>query len=557
MKKLKVCAYARVSTGSEEQESSYNNQLSYFSREIAAKGHEFCGIYADKGLTGTKLERTEFEKMLYDAGIDVFKLNSSKNDIRNNRKHTVYELSDRKPKFNEIWIKNTSRFARNTLSFELIDKLRNKGVNIYFLEQNLNTKDVGNDLILKIFQMFDEQDSRDKSLKVISGVKESSKNNIVRTTTTIYGYKYYPMPENRLEIIPDEAEVIKTIFNLSASGYGYRRIINYLTENKIFTRQGKKFAQNTIRSILRNEKYYGGNPILKYDSGVVFNKKSPVAKEEYEIKENDRIPAIISKELFDKCQKIREKNTNRGNKKGVYKGITKFANMLICGNCHSYYTANIDRGKKYYNCRNKKYNGVGACNNSNIYLDKLESLITAEKYNEKIGSLKYDINISLNNWIESVEQKRNIDSKDEIKQLQEQKQQLNNATANLIKQAVIAINDDVRTIINEELEKIVLQTKVIEKEIDKLSNYDRYIDDSIAEIKNIKKQLDNIKLKEKYTEDELLEQIHKIVVNDANDIIIHYNIENKINDIIKKYDTIDNDLFIHTDFFYKMFPEYS
>lgn len=557
MKKIKVVGYARVSTSSEEQETSFQHQQQYFQNEITAKGNIFGGIYADKGLTGTELNnRPEFNKMLYDAGIDIINLNSNNNDIRNTKKHVVYEVSDREPKFNYIWISNTSRFARNTLSFELISKLRQKEVYIYFIQQGIDTKDITNDVLLKILQVLDEAESKDKSGKVKNGIKQSAKNNVVRTNHKLYGYKYIPLPENRLEIIPEESEVIKTIFNLAAEGYGYRRIINYLTEHNIFTRQGKKFAQNTIRSILRNEKYAGLNPILKYDSGTVFNKKSPTIKDEYELKENDRIPAIISKELFNKCQEQREDNTSENNK-GVYKGVTKYANILICNNCHQYYTANTDKGRKFYNCRNKKYNGLDACNNENISLSKLESLITAEGYNQKIGYLKNSINESLDDWIKSVEEKRNIDSKESISKLQEEKQQLNIAKTNLIKQSAFASNDDVRTIINEELEKIVVQTNAIDKEIDKLNNYDNYIDDSIKEIKQIKKQLDNIKLKEKYTDEELHEQIHKIVISDANNIVIHYNIEDKINEIVKKYDSIDNDLFLYEDMFYRIFPEYA
>jgi hypothetical protein len=86
-----------------------------------------------------------------DAGLDIKEFYSNRNDKRVNKKHIVYEISDRTPSFNEIWIKNTSCFARNTLSFEIIDKLRRKGVHVYFVEQNINTKDVEKDFLLNPF----------------------------------------------------------------------------------------------------------------------------------------------------------------------------------------------------------------------------------------------------------------------------------------------------------------------------------------------------------------------------------------------------------------------
>ena len=146
----------------------------FLAEKIASThGYKFVGIYADEGFTGTKLNnRPEFNKMLIDAGIDIIEFSSDKLDKRNKKKHTVYELSDREPKFNEIWIKNTSRFARNTLSYQIIDLLRQKNVHIRFMEQKLFTGEIGSEILLKLFQMFDEQDSRDKSVKVTSGIIE-------------------------------------------------------------------------------------------------------------------------------------------------------------------------------------------------------------------------------------------------------------------------------------------------------------------------------------------------------------------------------------------------
>lgn len=121
-----------------QEGNSYENQLSYFNREIITSGHELYKIYPDKGLTGTKLaNRPQFLAMLRDAGIDVKHIHTDKRDGRAKRSHVVYEISDRAPMFDEIWLKNTSRFARNTLSYEIITLLRQKKVNLFLFRLTL------------------------------------------------------------------------------------------------------------------------------------------------------------------------------------------------------------------------------------------------------------------------------------------------------------------------------------------------------------------------------------------------------------------------------------
>jgi len=127
------------------------------------------------------------------------------------------------------------------LSYDIIQKLRDNNVNVYFVEQNINTSDVAQDLLLKLFQVFDEQDSKDKSLKVRSGINEGIRKGTIHSNSKLYGYRYI-REENRLEIIPKEEIVIKEIFKLYSQGYGMRRIVNYLTEKKLYTRQGKIFC---------------------------------------------------------------------------------------------------------------------------------------------------------------------------------------------------------------------------------------------------------------------------------------------------------------------------
>lgn len=366
-----VAVYCRVSTFSDDQETSFLNQQSYFTSKIQSTGNTLYKIYADRGISGTKLSRPEFNNMLYDAGVDIQKIAGSK---------YIFVPSNRKPKFEEIWLKNTSRFARNTLSSEIIDVLRKKGVYIYFVEQNINTRN-NTDFFLKIYQIFDEQDSKDKSLKVMTGLNESRKKGHVFSNKKLYGYRY-DRENNRLIAIEEEAKVIRLIFELYSKGNGIRVISNILTEKGFKTRNGGTFGKSTLSRILKNEKYAGLNNAGRYTRGTVFNRTPLRVREDYKIQHSDRIEPIITEELFYYCKAIMEANINKAigeNPRGYYHGTTKWVGKLFCGKCGASYTSNQYK----YNCSNKKLNGLKACNNPNILKKDLDSW-----FSELVSSMK-------------------------------------------------------------------------------------------------------------------------------------------------------------------------
>lgn len=420
MKELRVCAYCRVSTDNEEQEKSYESQRSYFLREITQKGHYLVEVYGDEGESGTLLNnRADFNRMIFDAGIDIiesFNSNAKKNrygniDKRLSKKRINYELSDRESLFDEIWIKNTSRFARNTLVSQIIDLLKKKNVYIYFIDQNLNTRD-SNELLLKLFQLFDENDSRDKSAKVRFGMKESAKTReTILSNGMLYGYEF-KRDTNSLTAIGEEANNISLIYNLYLNGLGFRRIINQLNEKNIKARNGKPFVQSSIRRILTNEKYYGENVRNKYTYGEVFNKYSYAQireEKEWIVKSNHpRIEKIIDKKTFDAVRAKMKTKVSHINQRGLYKGTSEYAGLIYCGSCGSVYYSNNDEGRKFFNCCNKKHHGIDVCSNPNITLKKLvvelgkeeikfSFLIYIEKYSKILDKLVSILKSKLSN----------------------------------------------------------------------------------------------------------------------------------------------------------------
>lgn len=546
---MRIAAYCRVSTDSSDQANSYENQKVYFEEAIRKAGHEQVEIYADKGLTGTKLNnRPNFNRMLVDAGIDIIETYVGK-DKRLKKKHIIYEESDRTPLFDEIWIKNTSRFARNTLSFEIINKLRNKGVHIYFIEQNINTKELSSDFMLKLFQLFDEQDSRDKSSKVLFGQKVGAEKGVINTTSRIYGYKYIKST-NSLEIIQDEADVIRLIYDLYLKGYGFRRILRYLDSKKIYTRQGKPFCQSTIKRILSNEKYAGMNVRQKYTYGKVFNRGSYAKikpKDEWIVQENhDRIPAIISMETFNKVQEMLESKVNRERLKGIYSGVSEYAGLIYCGSCGEVYHSNNDNGRGYYNCKTKRRKGTKVCNNPNISVKKLDKAIEnsgvilreqreIKNYIQKLNSLVKALNYQY--------------SKNDEKRANELKSRLEHLKAKKDKY-IEMFSDGI-------IDKATTKTKVasVDKQIEETESIISTIlgpnTTLLEEIKEIKETIAYFEKEEEIMrknanqpldKEYIISRIDRIYVHEDGALDIIYKMETKYKEIFQKHEKLYNEM---------------
>lgn len=510
----KVVCYARVSTNSEDQLNSFENQKSFFQDYLTKfENYEFAGIYADRGLSGTSLnKRVEFEKMLFDAGLD--KLIA--------RKKPVYEVNEkRKPIFNRIFVKNSSRFARNVLVTDILRELKRNKVYVNFLDLNITTENNDYEFILNFFLNFDQQESLDKSKKVKFGHLESARKGRIFTNHKLYGYNYIT-ETNLLEIIPEEAEVIKKIFDLYASGIGIRRILNYLDENGITTRQGKKFAKTTLVKILQNEKYYGCNVRNKYTTGEIFYKHSPkvLSSNKWLIHE-DMIPAIITKEIFLKCQEIRSSKVNSVNQKGIHHGTSEFAGKIKCGKCGNTYIRNIDRGKPFYNCSLKKTKGTNICNGKNLSqknLDKFMELLMNEILPEYYVNQKEEIIEALEK--SKIELLSRIDQKTEaeIESLTIELENLNNKKNRLVDLFLEGnFNKDYLDIKANEVDE---QINILKDKIDDLSKSNLQIEEDIMEINRYIQSFESMKLMDKFTLSEAIDEIEEIIICDTTLIVL-------------------------------------
>ena len=238
-RRLRVAAYCRVSTKQEEQLNSYEVQKKYYEDRIRTEPKwSLVGIFADKGITGTSMKkRDEFNKMLRLC---------------------------RKGKIDMIIVKSISRFARNTLDcIAITRRLRKIGVDVYFEEQNLHSIEPSSEFYISIYGSVAQSESENISANVKWGKARSAKEgNVPFHYKHFLGYRRGV--DGSPEIVPEEAEIVRTIYDRFLSGDSFGGIIKYLEEQKIPSPSGlEKWQYSTIQSILSNEKYKGDAVINK------------------------------------------------------------------------------------------------------------------------------------------------------------------------------------------------------------------------------------------------------------------------------------------------------
>ena len=315
-RKLKVAAYARVSTDEAEQLNSYKTQCDYYTSYIQGKSEwEFVGLYADEGITGTSAKRRkEFQRLIRDAM-------DGKIDL--------------------ILVKSVSRFARNTVdSLQTVRKLRDKGVRVFFEKENIDSLDAKCDMILSIYSSLAEEESRSISTNIRwAHQKKVERGEVVLNFNNIYGYQ---QDENKnVTIKIQEAEVVREIYHKYLIGYSIRRIIRELKENEIKSPLGSsKWSSSTIKGILENEKYIGDVILQKtYKRDFLTQRRvrnTGQAPQKYV--ENNH-PAIVDKLTWNAVQaEIERRNSLRSTEatgKGRYDMRYAFSGVIECGECNA------------------------------------------------------------------------------------------------------------------------------------------------------------------------------------------------------------------------------
>jgi site-specific DNA recombinase len=247
-KRKRVCAYARVSSTSEAQGESLENQTTYYKAIIQSNPeYEYAGVFADYGLTGTKGDRPEFQKMLRMARGNQIDL---------------------------ILTKSISRFARNTMIvLELVRELKSLGVEIIFERENISTFDGDGELMLTVLSSFAQEESKSTSENLKWRYRRKFANGeLVINVTRFLGYD--KDEHGDLVINRSQAEIVKRIFSDYVSGKGSFVIAKELNADRVLTIAGGRWHSSTILNILKNEKYKGDAKLQKTYSKDHLSKRS-------------------------------------------------------------------------------------------------------------------------------------------------------------------------------------------------------------------------------------------------------------------------------------------
>ncbi|MGI6362107.1 MAG: recombinase family protein [Bacillota bacterium] len=306
--KLRVAAYCRVSTDSDEQLVSLDTQIKHYKTYINANPEwAFAGLYYDEGITGTKKEkRPELLRMITDC-------------------------EDRK--IDLIVTKSISRFARNTTDcLELVRKLLDLGVFIYFEKENINTGSMESELMLSILSGLAESESVSIAENNKWSIQRRFQNGTYKISYPPYGYDNI---DGEMVINEQQAEIVRYIFASILSGKSTHKIADELNNRKVPTKKGGRWTATTIRGMVGNEKYTGYALFQKTYTDVHFNRHNNNGEKDQYLIRNHHEP-IISHENYEAAQDIIEQ---RGKEKGLerqhkkYQNRYPFSGKIICGQC--------------------------------------------------------------------------------------------------------------------------------------------------------------------------------------------------------------------------------
>lgn len=313
--RMRVAAYCRVSTDSEEQLLSYNSQVTHYKNLVESNLEwELAGIYADEGISGTQTEkRTEFQRMINDA-VDG--------------------------KIDLIITKSISRFARNTLdTLQYVRLLKEHNVAIQFEKENINTLTMNGEMLLVILSSLAQQESESISSNVKMGLKMKMKRGETVGFSGCLGYDYNPLDKTFI-INEEEAEIVRFIFGRYIEGAGAFVIAKELTKLNYKTPKGNtQWGEGTVRGIIKNEKYKGDMLLGKtFTVDPLTHRRLDNMGEEEKYYIHNHHESIITEELFEEAQKILHIRSSKHNGKGRTDKYSKkhaFSSMIKCGFCGS------------------------------------------------------------------------------------------------------------------------------------------------------------------------------------------------------------------------------
>ena len=357
---LRVCAYARVSSGKDAMLHSLSAQVSHYSEMIQSHiGWVYCGVYSDEALTGTKSDREGFQQMLTDC---------------------------RAGKIDMVITKSISRFARNTVSLlQTVRELKSMGIDVYFEEQYIHTISADGELMMTILASYAQEESLSASENQKWRVRKAFENGELINLRFLFGYS---ITADGVQINEKEAAIVREIFSRFNGGESMSSISRDLNARGYRGALGGKWCAERMRNTLSNEKYLGNALLQKRYRNNHIEKKMVANKGELPMyyAEGTHEP-IIDQATFDKAQeRLRMLAQQTANRKKPTRSA--FSGLIHCGLCGNTYKRVTYRKKHYWNCTTFQTKGKSECAAKRIPEETLE-VLTCEVLGE--GSIDSDM----------------------------------------------------------------------------------------------------------------------------------------------------------------------
>lgn len=438
-KKIRVAAYCRVSTASDEQLISLDAQKAHYENYIKSNDEwEYAGLYYDEGVTGTKKE------------------------VRNGLLSLISDCE--KGMIDLVITKSISRFCRNTTDcLELVRKLLDLDVYINFEKENLNTGSMESELMLSILSSLAENESMSISENEKWSIKKRFQNGTYIISYPPYGYANI---DGEMVIVPEQAEVVKQIFTDTLEGKSTHVIAKELNEHGVISKKGGKWTPGTINAIIRNEKYTGDVIFQKTYTDSSFNRHINYGEHDQYLCTNHH-ESIVSHEIFDKANEImnqRGKEKGNGDNTQRYQNRYGFSGKIRCGECGSVFKRRIHNkpsGKYVAWCCTHHIENKDACSMKYITDDSIKVAFLT-----MMNKLIFSHQVVLRPLLRSLQ---GLDDKDRLLQIQEYETKLEkNMEQRQVLTSLMASGILEPALFNSENNTLIQEEKMLKAEKNKL-----------------------------------------------------------------------------------------
>lgn len=501
----RAVAYCRVSTDKENQLHSLENQKKYFAEYISNdKELEFVGIYADEGITGTNIKkREEFNRMILDSKMG---------------------------KFDVIFTKSVSRFARNILdSVGFVRELKQRNIEVRFITDGIKSFDNDAELRLGLLATFAQDESRQTSEKVVNGQSVSMKNGVVFGSNTMLGYN---IVKGQMTVNEDEAPIIRSIFHkYLIDGKGAHLIAKELQEEGIKTKRGgNKWTNASVYKILKNEKYCGDLIQQKtYTPDFLSHSKKYNKGEREFVKIENHHEPIIDKETFNKVQEEiarRKAKANVDNSK--HSNRYALSGKLKCASCGCMYVKGDNRKRKdgtirrSWICAEKHKYGKKHINLQNDYIgcdnENVNNDIVLNAFNQLMQKItKEDKQEIVNNTLKVISSniKKCTSLNTDEERLCQKKEKLE---AQIKKAISLCINEVItEDELKEQKKQLENELSLVNKELESIQNKQELLNNTETLLENIKKSMNDMLDFQSVSNEICKEVLEKVIVKNKNE----------------------------------------